>query len=426
MTTGCAIELTENVRPEPQMPYSTKQWQCLIDNINIFLACGRTNGCGDFPPLEDLPHPAFWNAQQVHDILEQIQPEIMGERPTFWTRNWLDRVVLTLRTGWPGCAGLESCVIQPFGTEVDPTEFLHIPFVEWRHYAQYRAIIDQPIADPSDLHNHELKDTSLWYSHTAQQMVIFDDLIESDFFFTDFDDHKNRFPESAQNQNNAILAALTSMAQEPTPEAYEIIHQLSPHAMSHTYLSTISSFGEYRSWHAWHSSLAPAICEYPPQVTNIRVPATFKDICDEDCPDCTGNGCIRTLSPAAQILWALRWSHLQHRHTWSVPDEIFYRIWFLENTGLYRGFNYFGGEATHIATNEQLGQLGWMGGTQIGTRATQWNYQGHELRLDYGYNPTSYIIARAPFRPSMPPAAAAMLYGSGIGLTAECQDEWHY
>ena len=115
---GCKVALTENIK-QPT-PYSSRQWDCLIDNINLYLNCGKASGCGNYPTIAKPRRPTLWHAQQVHDILVQIQPAIMGERPTMWSRNWLDRVVQTLRTGWPGCEG-SSALDTVFELEIIPT-----------------------------------------------------------------------------------------------------------------------------------------------------------------------------------------------------------------------------------------------------------------------------------------------------------------
>lgn len=475
---GCAAEMSENIRKTA--PYSRKQWRCLIAWINAFLDCGRNNGCGDYPPIPDVPNPCMWVAKQVHEILAHIHPEIMGEVPALWDRTWLDRVVQSLKAGWPNCQA-ELNYTALFEREIIPTivpwvatlvsgscsnypviqwepknvtEFITVSpvpadvfsrraypnakYVEWRQTSQYSAAgltnyygqVTGPLL-PGFQSN--ITDVSEWFSFTQQKMVVFADLCEDDFHFTHEEfmakTPATRYPQSIQAQNAVILAALESFQAEPSQEAYTAYTDMSPWAVHYDPVSLVSPYQRERgSW-----GLAPGAMDPPPINSGapievaVRVPKTFRLPCLADCPQCAGNGCEKTLAEPARYLWALRYKHLLHQDAqrqWSNPAD---SPW-LPNTGLARGE-----------------QIIWSTGStllrQHGVFVSQWNFSGQELRTDFGSNINLWFATDVTHRPTYSPCTGLLgaagsavpqrtqigvIYPSSTFSPPECADAWHY
>lgn len=474
---GCAANMSENNRKAA--PYSRKQWQCLIAWVNAFLACGRSNGCGDYSPIPDVPNPCIWVANRVHDTLTQIRPEIMGETPKMWSRNWLDRVVQVLRAGWPNCEAtnfellfehetvptIEPWVASLVGGSCDNypvlywgskpvTDFITIEripssifdqnafpnsqYVEWRQTGQYSA------AGLSGTYGtitgtllpefqSDIRDKSEWYSFTQQKMVEFNELCEDDFHFTTEEFLAeitiNRYPQSVQAHNAALLAAFNTFQTEPTQEAGNLIYRMSPWAVQHGTVALVSPFQQERgSW-----GLAPGaygaspIDSNIPIKTSVRVPITFRLNCPPTCTSCNGAGCEKTLAPHAQYLWALRWKQLQHIFAESQLTSPGTLLW-LPNTGLAAGAQFI-----RIIGSTLM--------QQHAVFASQWNVAGRTLRTDLGSNINLWYATSLTHHPIYSPCTG--LFGaagstlpqkmqigvvkeSGTFNPPECADAWHY
>ncbi len=389
---NCNIPLPNNI-PQDH-PYTYRQWECLVENINAFLTCGRNSECGNYPNIDPKASP-MWAARPVYDILYQIQPDIMGDTPPkVWSRKFLNSVVETLQAGWPDCEGGETfeLITGSIGETIRLDERTRSGYVQYS-YVESRTNIGTnsgPHAPPTGWLEGNYSE---WYSLTENALVPFAELHEDDFFFTEQEfqlrEITTRFPEPANTHNDSLSGILTS-DEDPTEESYEALLTLSPHTATITYHSIQSSLwgrtlffdgGDY--FYDVHAPLAPQVA--------VRTPDTFKD------PD----GNVHQLAHAAKTLWALRWEYLymESLRSRGGSDEYWYR----ENTHMYRGSVYHATSFGRVFFYMQALHM------------SQWNYAGQTLRTDWGpglhvpmigEDPRVSIIARL----SDPP----------------CPDDWYY